>query len=223
MNLQSLNDQELEASFHPPSEHQRIKTQKDESKRIEATFSKAQFEKYEKVRDLLAHKHLQRKGTQAFNDVLETMFDEILLQNKSKESKAQASQKIQVSQNDLGMTSRNSETLTSCSSAAMKNASTIAAATTSPEAPWHCLTPKRKRQILEQDQCCQHITDLGTGEVCGSKFNLHIDHITPKHAGGTNAPSNLRVLCRAHNLYRELARGQKYDPSRDCEILVAHH
>jgi hypothetical protein len=184
-----------EALNIPPIEPPRIRTQRDDSKRIEATFTKAQFEKYEKVRDLLAHKHLQRKGTPEFNDILETMFDEIL------------------------MTSRNSEKIASCGGDAVKNedSNTIAAKTPSSKEPWHSLTPKRKRQILAQDQCCQHITNLETGEICGNTFNLHVDHITPKRAGGSNAPGNLRVLCRAHNLYRERDCGFIQDPSRDRE------
>jgi hypothetical protein len=210
----------------PPVEPQRIKTQRDESKRVEVTLTKSQFEKYEKVRDLLAHKHLQGKGTQQFNDVLETMFDEILFQNRPTKT-ALTKQKIEATatstvpspQQELSMTTRNSDTKACCSGNAMKkdDLNIITATKQNPKDPWHSLTPKRKRVILAQDQCCQHITDLETGEICGNTFNLHIDHITPKHAGGTNAPGNLRVLCRAHNLYREHVQGLKQDLSRDRE------
>ena len=37
------------------------------------------------------------------------------------------------------------------------------------------------------------------GERCGSTHGLHIDHIKPFARGGTNAASNLRLLCANHN------------------------
>lgn len=36
-------------------------------------------------------------------------------------------------------------------------------------------------------------------ENCGSTYRLAVDHIVPQSMGGTNDPSNLRVLCaRCH-------------------------
>jgi HNH endonuclease len=36
--------------------------------------------------------------------------------------------------------------------------------------------------------------------VCFAGDDLHIDHIVPVVAGGTDDPANLQVLCRTHNL-----------------------
>jgi hypothetical protein len=69
------------------------------------------------------------------------------------------------------------------------------------EVSWHALTPKRKKIILKQQGCCQ-FKNPATGKVCGSTFNLQVDHIHPKWDGGGNDPQNLRVLCRAHNIFR---------------------
>jgi len=79
--------------------------------------------------------------------------------------------------------------------------SSVNPAGTSVEEKWNSLTPKRKKTILHRDSCCQ-FQDPDTGKICGSQFQLEIDHITPKHKGGRNNPSNLRVLCRSHNQYR---------------------
>jgi len=38
------------------------------------------------------------------------------------------------------------------------------------------------------------------GRKCGSRFQLEVDHIRPRALGGTDAPENLRCLCRKHNL-----------------------
>ncbi len=38
------------------------------------------------------------------------------------------------------------------------------------------------------------------GQVCGSRYQTELDHIIPKALGGSDHPSNLRVLCRQHNL-----------------------
>ncbi len=63
-----------------------------------------------------------------------------------------------------------------------------------------------KKKVLQRDQCCQY-KDERTNQVCGSRWNLHIDHIKPKWAGGTDDLENLRVLCQKHNLhvYRQQA------------------
>lgn len=38
-----------------------------------------------------------------------------------------------------------------------------------------------------------------TGERCPQRGHLELDHVEARALGGTNEPSNLRVLCPAHN------------------------
>ena len=47
---------------------------------------------------------------------------------------------------------------------------------------------------------CEFV-DHTTGRVCGSTYQVEIDHIKPKAMGGTDEASNLRCLCRRHNLH----------------------
>jgi hypothetical protein len=67
-----------------------------------------------------------------------------------------------------------------------------------------------KRQVLQRDQCCQY-TDHKSGKVCGSKWNLQVDHIQPRWAEGRNEIKNLRVLCANHNkeVYRQQTRTRR--------------
>lgn len=43
--------------------------------------------------------------------------------------------------------------------------------------------------------------DPKTGVVCGTRYQLQVDHIKPRALGGTDDPDNLRILCRQHNLW----------------------
>lgn len=57
---------------------------------------------------------------------------------------------------------------------------------------------------------CQQMNPDGT--ICGSTFQLEIDHIQPKFAGGSDEAENLRLLCRAHNQHRyRKARASRKD------------
>lgn len=198
----------------PVIEDERVKTQKDKSRRIELTLTEEQFDKFEKIKGLLAHKNLQKRRTQSMNDILETLFDEVLDKSYFGEySKKEVSANGAIDRNKRGLNNK------SISAAEIQS--------THPNAEkgwrdskevkgsekwkdsekwqdseeWNCLTPKRKRTILAEDQCCQY-ENPETGKICGSTFNLHVDHIQPRQFGGRNNAGNLRVLCRAHNLYR---------------------
>jgi 5-methylcytosine-specific restriction endonuclease McrA len=48
----------------------------------------------------------------------------------------------------------------------------------------------------DQGQCTYVAAD---GKQCRARHGLHVDHITPFSAGGKHEPSNLRLLCAAHN------------------------
>ncbi len=55
------------------------------------------------------------------------------------------------------------------------------------------------RALWERDggKCCW---ELANGEKCGSEFQVQPDHKTPVALGGRSVLSNLRLLCRSHNL-----------------------
>lgn len=58
-----------------------------------------------------------------------------------------------------------------------------------------------RRAIFRRDKgSCQF--KKPDGALCGSRYQIEIDHIVPVSAGGTNEVSNLRCLCRAHNQWK---------------------
>jgi len=58
-----------------------------------------------------------------------------------------------------------------------------------------------KRQVFQKYQICQW-RDPKTNQICGSRFQLQIDHIKSIWRGGKNQPENLQLLCRVHNVWK---------------------
>lgn len=55
-----------------------------------------------------------------------------------------------------------------------------------------------RREVWRRDQGrCTHVAP--SGHRCGTRGLLEFDHATPIARGGTSAPANLRLRCRAHN------------------------
>lgn len=125
----------------------KITSQADESVRFEVSLTKAQWEKFNKMRELLSNK----VANGDWSELLEYLSDRVIQQKTGKSSNTQKSLYL------------------------------------------------LKKQILHRDGCCQFKDK--EGKVCGSKWNLQVDHITPKWAGGKDVAANLRVLCGNHNRY----------------------
>jgi hypothetical protein len=71
-----------------------------------------------------------------------------------------------------------------------------------------------RRAVFERDgEQCTFIDEAG--ERCPQRGHLELDHIEARALGGTNAASNLRVRCRAHNrLAAEEVFGKAHDAER---------
>jgi hypothetical protein len=65
---------------------------------------------------------------------------------------------------------------------------------------------ERAVRLRDGDRCAY---PLDAGGVCGSTWQVELDHVVPLALGGPTTPSNLRCACRAHNAYAaELELGQ---------------
>jgi 5-methylcytosine-specific restriction endonuclease McrA len=57
-----------------------------------------------------------------------------------------------------------------------------------------------EREVRLRDRNrCQY--PLDSGGVCGSTFQVQLDHVQPLALGGATAASNLRCACASHNAY----------------------
>lgn len=173
-----------------------VRHQKDSSVRFEITLSQEQWQKLLKMREVLS----TSLPNGSWDQVLEHVADKIINSKAPRSSEAPKPSKSPSAPE--APRSPNSprpiEALKSeCVLKILRN----------PEA--HCPKPKglganAKKRILQRDGCCQFI-DPRTQKKCASKWNLHIDHIRPRWAGGGHESENLRVLCGRHNLqsYRD--------------------
>lgn len=57
----------------------------------------------------------------------------------------------------------------------------------------------RRRLLKKANYCCEFI-DPTSKNKCQSTYQLQVDHRIPLARYGSNAESNLRILCRTHNL-----------------------
>lgn len=68
------------------------------------------------------------------------------------------------------------------------------------------ISPQTRSDVLERDGYTCKLCGCGVGDKdpCdpSRSVRLHIDHIVPVNQGGSNEPSNLRVLCSACNQTR---------------------
>ena len=62
------------------------------------------------------------------------------------------------------------------------------------------LTPRRRKPIDQELRWAIFERDNYQCLQCGSRSDLHLDHITPHSWGGSDEPENLQTLCRKCNI-----------------------
>lgn len=158
-----------------------LKTQADESVRVELTLSKELHEKIQRAQELLSHS-LASADLVCF---LEFVSERIIKQKTTIRGKGE-SEKV-----ERGMQG-NSPSELSCGKA--KFTATVA------------VSASVYKSVLQKQQCCQFTN--ANGKQCTSRWHLQVDHIQPRWAGGGNEVENLQVLCAQHNRlkYRKESR-----------------
>ena len=60
---------------------------------------------------------------------------------------------------------------------------------------------EERHEVASTYNCCSFV-DSSSGQTCGSKKFLQLDHIKPFFEGGESTAGNLRWMCGAHNRWR---------------------
>jgi hypothetical protein len=159
-------------------QHDRKRTQQDESVRLEVTISKELYDKLIKCRDLASHQIAKDSDSSSFAAVFEFLANSYI--------------KIQ-------MHKKNVEKMVSAENPTTKGKSSVFSQNENENEKINkTLTPKTRSEILARDKCCQYRDPL-TEKQCGSTFLSETDHKIPRWAGGTHAKRNLQILCAGHN------------------------
>ncbi len=81
------------------------------------------------------------------------------------------------------------------------NASRVRAHELEPRSRYVNAKTKHAVWLKNESRGCEFVSEK-SGQICGSKQLLQIDHIKPFFAGGSHHVENLRVLCAQHNRWR---------------------
>ena len=166
----------LAKEFDMPLKVQEIvRPQKDESVRLEITFTKDEFEELNKAKSLMSH--IVHNGSWA--EVISVMARKF---NESKLGKSSGSLR---------------PPLGSATEAVGSKSKTVSAPSPITKRP-HISVHLKRKLYADAQGCCQYQSP--DGKRCGSKFQVQIDHVTPVTWGGKSSAENLRLLCRTPNL-----------------------
>jgi hypothetical protein len=169
----------LAQEFNLPIQTQvKQKIQRDESVRVELTFSKEQMELLNRAGELLSH---ALPGA-ALAEVIASLAERYVKQRTGGKSPAKNEYSSALRQK-----SNSTAEVPGCQKISQKP-----------------VPSSVKKAILNRNEGCQ-FKDSKTGRICGSKYFLQADHIRPRFAGGGNEPTNMRPLCSSHNQYRYTA------------------
>jgi 5-methylcytosine-specific restriction endonuclease McrA len=163
-----------------------------ELRRFHVTVSKRFLEKLASARSALGHSH-PHATTEA---VLELALD-LLLEKKAKQRGLLENSKRPVALH-VEATPHGPPLAPSVAPKPRgRSTATSPAATPDSGNPRH-VQAEVKRAVWERDGGrCQW--PASSGGICGSTFQLELDHIVPVARGGPSSIDNLRVVCRAHN------------------------
>ncbi|MBS1969800.1 MAG: HNH endonuclease [Bdellovibrionales bacterium] len=167
----------LALEFNQPIQtHEVVMLQQDDSVRLELTFTHEQMKVLKQAKDLLSHTMPDGSWADVIALLAEKHMQKTLGKNQSgNEPKAPNNSKD----------SRSNKKSTPSFTAKPKRG--------------HIKITVRRRVFQKAHHCCEFI-DPKTQRKCQSNYQLEVDHRIPLARGGSDKESNLRVLCRTHNL-----------------------
>lgn len=172
----------LAVEFNQPIQtHEAVKPQRDESVRLEVTFTDEQMKTLEQVKALLSHTLPDGNWADVIVHLAERHLQKTLGKNLSKNEN----------------TNQVTDTSTPKIATPTPNKTTPSFMTARKRE--HIKTTLRRKLLKKASHCCEFV-DTKTNIKCQSRYQLQVDHRIPLARGGSNVENNLRVLCRTHNL-----------------------
>jgi 5-methylcytosine-specific restriction endonuclease McrA len=163
--------------------------QKDESVLLELTLSKEQMAALQRVKELISHTH----PNPSYAELLALLAEDFL---RRKDPRRERKEK------KTGAERPRAQSGDDCQEASQDKGEAQSASTSAPVAGMQHKPQQPRaadiRAIHQRDRCCQW-RDPRTGEICGSTFQLQVDHIQSRSAGGGHERENLQLLCAVHN------------------------
>ncbi|WP_415061771.1 HNH endonuclease [Bdellovibrio sp.] len=188
--------------------HEKIQPQKEGSVRLEVTLTQEQFSELETAKNLLSHICPDGSWSEVIT-ALAKKFNYKKLQNSTHSATATKPKDINSSLDS------NSGLLTSLSTSVPKGSVTSLLLVSPQKTPRKYIPIHYKRFLLKKaDHHCEY-KNPKTGQRCTSQYQLEIDHRHPLGLGGSNDLSNLRILCRAHNVLVAKHAGLKQKKCHD--------
>ncbi|WP_413574626.1 HNH endonuclease [Bdellovibrio sp. HCB290] len=202
----------LAVEFNQPIlEREILKPQRNDSVRMEITFSEDQMNELKQVRELLSHVlpnptwaelisylanfQIQKKlGKQIVgNEMVRKASKNAELAGEAARDEAEEAEGVTVmNKNELDKLNMNE------SRRIQDGVEINANSSASLGERKHLKLTLRRRLLRNANYQCEF--NCVGGKCCTSKYQLQIDHRLPLALGGSNDESNLRVLCRTHNL-----------------------
>lgn len=163
----------LALEFNQPIQmHEVAKQQKDNSTRLEITFTEEQMKLLTEAKDLLSHSLPEGSWADVITFLAKKQIEKV--KGKSKSAEARVMQREEsISNSTQGFF--------------IKQRRKHVRLTT-------------KRELLQvANNCCEYQDPL-SGRRCENRYQLEVDHRVPLARGGNQKQENLRILCRTHNL-----------------------
>ena len=179
---------------------ERKRVQKDESVRVEVTFSKEQMADLKRVKELISHWN----PNPSLSELVSLLASEFLKKKDPLRKGVRAEIQRTITSAAEAEPHQNANNLESDSSENLFVRDDAAIEIRSKNTRY--IGPAIKRATFQRDRCCQW-RDRKSGKLCGSRFQLQIDHKKSIWKGGGNEADTLQVLCSIHNhLKYELER-----------------
>jgi hypothetical protein len=166
-----------------------IRTVDATNSRLSANIPNEVMARFEQVRDLISH----AVPNASFVEAADYLFEKLL--------------KDQAADEDFTKDASDGRAVHDLAHPAVPTVRAAAAAKRCVNNQNKSITPRTRRIVLQEQSCTYK--DPETGRVCGSRYQLQVDHRRPRAMGGTNHIENLRPLCSTHNrLGAELVLGK---------------